>query len=158
MSSGILSLIEAAREKPLDFRVEMYCGQMVVAGQIAPQNWFYKVSANAFTEEVRAALRMRRKEPGDDWHARVDEVAEPFRDLMQVAEVLERDPVDEVTLINARIFPAVGSQGSQSGGRSIPVVRVPLSSIASWCLVSGATIEGKARTQIGWGFLFPIGN
>jgi hypothetical protein len=160
MAGGIRGLIAAAtaRDKPLDFRVELYCGQMVVGGQVAPPDWFHKVTINVFREEIRTALPKIRKESDEEKRLRLEAAVGPFAEVIAEASALTADSIDEVTLVNARVFPAVSTQGTQSGGRSIPVLRIPLSSISSWWIISGEAIKGRAGTQLGWGFLFPVGN
>jgi len=83
----------------------------------------------------------------------------PIKETFESAARLDNDNVpDEVTLVDAQVLPAINRQGTQGGGHSLPVLRVPFSAIDSWWIADGSTIKGRGGSQVGWGFLFPIGD
>ena len=64
---------------------------------------------------------------------------------------------DELTLADAYVFPSISTAGTQSGGHWLPVMRVPISSIASWWIVEGRNIPGKSGFSGGLGLGFAVG-
>jgi hypothetical protein len=156
MSDGLRRLIAQATEEPLPFRVSMYCGQVMVSGRIAPPDWFFQVTKKGFEEEVWEALR--RVKNSDERKAKYIDLAGPTSNVLaEATEPLDESGVDEVTLVDANIFPAVSTQGTKSGGHILPVARIPFSAIDVWWIISGETIKGRNGTALGFGFLFPVG-
>jgi hypothetical protein len=157
MRSGLRALVAAAGEEPLPFTVSLYCGSMFVTGRIAPDGWFYDVTAKGYGEEVWEALRRVRRE--EERQQLFHEHNEPVARLLDAARDREAAAeADEVTLVDVEVYPAVGTQGTRSGGQSLPVARIPLAAVNAWWVISGETIRGRAGANVGWGFLFPIGN
>lgn len=147
--------MKAAELEPLTFHVTMYCGQMIVTGRVAPPSWWYDVTKKGYWAELGVATRKVRKE--DERRAQMEELYAPVADALIRAEPFD-GAADEVTLVDVSVFPAVSTQGTQSGGHTLPVARVPLHSIDVWWIVSGDSIRGSAGASVGWGFLFPVGN
>jgi hypothetical protein len=141
LSAGLRALAVAAQDEPLPFAVSMYCGQMVISGRVAPADSFYSVTKPGFTEELRQAVRREVEERDRDVvFARLNPLAQEAFDRAAAAEC---DAVgDELTLIEVEIYPAVGIQGGD--GHSLPVARVPYSSVDLWWVVSGDTIPHEA--------------
>jgi hypothetical protein len=157
MSDGLRRLISRAKQEPLPFAVSMYCGQMFVSGRIAPPEWLFSVTKKGFEQEVWEALR--RVKNDDERKAKFLELATPTSRALEAAADGGADSiVDEVTLVDARIVPAVSTQGTKSGGHVLPVARIPFSAIDVWWVISGETIKGSGGAGLGFGFLFPIGN
>jgi len=150
------ALMKAAEHEPLGFHVTMYCGQLIVTGRVAPSAWWYEVTKRGYWEELGVALRKVRKE--DEKRAQMETLYAPIAADLSRAQPSEGEAGDEVTLVDVSIFPAVSTQGTQSGGHTLPVARVPLASIDVWWIVSGDSIRGSGGSNIGWGFLFPVGN
>jgi hypothetical protein len=155
MSAGLRVLIGAAKSEPLPFTVTLYAGQMVITGRIAPADWFFKVSHEGYRQEVWVGLQKVRN-TDERQGIFQQEIAESSEVLQAVATEEPSKDVDEVTLVDVSILPAVSAQGTQSGGHTLPVARVPLASISTWWIVSGEEIRGQGGSSVGWGFLFPI--
>jgi hypothetical protein len=157
VSAGLRSLAVAAQEGPLPFAISMYCGQMVITGRVAPADWFYAITKSGFAEELHEDIR--RNVGKRDRDAAFSRLNPPAQQALDRADAAEEDFVGEdLTLIDVQIFPAVATQGTRSGGQSLPVARVPYGSVDVWWVVSGETIRGRGGANVGWGFLFPIGN
>ena len=88
---------------------------------------------------------------------RADDLIKPMEHSLSHARHNERDvQIDEVTLADVKIFPAVGKEGTKSAGHTLPVARIPLASIDAWWIVGGQVIKGQGRTNFGFGFLVPL--
>jgi hypothetical protein len=156
MSSGMRALMEVAEAggKPLSFAVSMYCGSMVISGRAAPAGWWYEVTRSAQQAEVaELQSKLRKDEDKQGWEEWISSAGHELDNASQK----DGGADDEVTLVEVSVFPAVQTQGTESGGQTLPVARVPLSAIDLWWVVSGETIKGSGP-GMGWGFLFPIGN
>jgi hypothetical protein len=156
--------MQAADSEPLSFHVSMYCGQMIVSGRVAPSGWWYDVAKSGYRAELERAMNleiarsMRKVRNQDERQALVDEQHAAFTAQLDRAESLSDSDTDEVTLVDVSVFPAVGTQGTNSAGQTLPIARIPLGAIDLWWIVSGDAIRGSGGSSIGWGFLFPIGN
>jgi hypothetical protein len=150
------ALVQAAENEPLSFAVSMYCGSMLVSGYVAPSAWWYDVTKSGSRAELWHSLRKVRKE--HERSAQLEQLYAPIADELGRALPHEGSTVDEVTLVDVTVLPAIGTQGTQSDGHTLPVARIPFSAIDVWWIVSGDTLRGSGSSGGGWGFLFPIGN
>lgn len=157
MSAGIRALMQAAQTEALDFHISFYSGEMIIAGRVAPQHWWYDVTKNAHRAVVESANRKVRDE-----RARaeaVNEQTEYVNELLTwVQSVEDEEAFDEVTLVDVTVLPAVTTGGTRPGGHRLPVARVPLKSINTWWIIDGDEIKGSAGLSAGFGVLFPIGD
>ena len=150
----------------LDFAISMYCGQMLISGRVAPAGWWYDVTTSAVDAEVvRELERSKVRDPQERERMRA-QYGHTFQTQMQDARSLEVAAAQagraggELTLIEVTMFPAVGTQGSESGGVHMPVARIPLPAVDVWWIASGGVIPGRpARSgpAFGVGAIFPIG-
>lgn len=146
--------MECANEEPLDFYVSFYSGQLIVSGRIAPRSWWYEVTKA--TQRAEAELAHRKVRKDDERARRVEEQTGFFAEVMDWTRSVESEVVDELTLVDVSIFPAVSTGNGQSGGHTLPVARVPLSAVGAWWIVNGDTIKGSAG--LSFGMLFPVGD
>jgi hypothetical protein len=153
MGAGIRALMHAAQDGPLPFAVSMYCGQMVVTGTVAPADWWYEVTRSAAQATIREDLKRVRKDA--ERQALMDARYGPFEAALDQAWTSDDKAPDELTLIDVYVYPAVGTQGTRSGGQHLPTARIPLSAIDLWWIVSGEELQGRGGSQVGFGFLFP---
>jgi hypothetical protein len=108
----------------------------LVSGQIAPPDRFYDISLKAAADELWDTLPKARKQSGEDRQERVASAVRPLADALKEAAAIENEsPQDELTLLDAKVFPAVGTR--ESIGQSFPVLRVPISAVSTWWLFSG---------------------
>lgn len=158
MSEGLRRLIGEAKDEPLPFVVSMYCGQMIVTGRVAPPDWFFRLTREGLEKEVWDALK--RVKNSEERKARYVEHAGPTSKALAAGEdgVSPDSVVDEVTLVDAQILPAVSRQGTKSGGHVLPVVRIPFSAIDMWWIMGGETIRGRGALIVGAGVLLPLGH
>jgi hypothetical protein len=146
--------MQGATDEPHNFHISFYCGQLIVSGRVAPASWWYEVTKAAHRAEAEQAHRKIRR---DDERARmIEESTGFFAEMMDWTQSAEEDDSDELTLIDVSVLPAISSGNGQSGGHTLPVARVPLSSVDTWWIVSGDTIKGTPGFSIG--ALFPIGD
>jgi hypothetical protein len=150
----------AAQGQPLDFRVKLYCGQMMVTGRVAPSDWWYQVTQAGRKAELVAESGKRRGLSAKRDPADVDREAAQFESALTVARGAEPADVDELTLVDARIYPADFNESTKSGGQTLPIARLPLTSIDLWWIVDGDILRKTSDSGASWGliFPFPIGN
>ncbi|HEY4278980.1 MAG TPA: hypothetical protein VGM91_12200 [Conexibacter sp.] len=124
---------------------------MLISGELAPPQAFHAVTKQAYAESI-GVWPPRPNEEG-----RNRSLIENIRAVLDAACEMEAGlQPDEVTLIDAAIFPAIEAQGTRSGGRKIPALRVPTATITSWWIVEGETVRGRGGISFGAGVLFPL--
>lgn len=142
------------QQKPLDFRIAMFTGGVMVTGFVAPWWAMYDVTLNSARQQVDAAFKRTKDER--ERVRQVDHYIGPLETAFLAARQGEAGNAhDEVTLYDASVFPA-GT--AQSGGLALPVVRLPIASINAWWVMEGKPISGTPSFGIGLGFLIPVGN
>jgi hypothetical protein len=156
MSLGLRGLVAAASNEALPYAVQMYCGNMFITGRPAPPSWFHEVSKRAFSAEMEQYLGRRLKK--EEGQTAFREQTAAFNSTFDRADATEDASPDELTLADVTVLPAIQTQGTTSGGHTLPVARVPFASIDVWWVVSGETIRGRGGSGVGFGFLFPIGS
>ena len=121
-------------------------------GSRCPSAWWYEVGKKGYWTEAWHELRKVRDK--DDRKAALEAqyapVAKALDDAAKAEMALGQEP-DEVTLVDVSVFPAVGAQGTQSGGHTLPVARIPLTAIDAWWIVSGETIKGSGGSLVSAG-------
>lgn len=149
MSDGLRAMMQAARSRPLDFPVSMYVGSLAVTGRIAPASLWRQVTERAV--EGDAERRMGARKLGSTRRREhITHVLAGFRsDLDRIGDMGK--VVDEVTLIDVRAFPIVGTAGTRSGGLALPIARVPLASVDMWWVAEGEDIGGSDGPGFGIG-------
>lgn len=136
-------------------------GQMLVIGYPAPSEYFYERSQDwmeYLAENTREVKKARRPE---DRKARLDELlARPLSWLEEAEEVdtATAEKSKELTLVDVRLYPAVGTAGTRSGGLWLAAFRVPYAAVSGWWIVDGDDIPGSAGGggTAGFGFAFEL--
>ena len=132
----------------------MYAGSMFVSGRVAPPSGWQQMT-------LAAAERSTKYRVDTAWkQAQKTEALEAYDalagDLHRVPAADPAQSADEITLIDALIFPAVGKSGTKSGGHSLPVVQIPLPSVTAWWMAEGEEIQGSESLGLSLGFIFPV--
>jgi hypothetical protein len=165
MSSGLRALMDTAKQEALPFTISMYVGQMLITGYVGPAKAWSDATKASLEQETKKQLNaVGRSGGGPD---QVEGLRDWFKRSSRVLDCVgqvESPPDDEVTLYDVVAVPSVGTQGTQSGGVRLPVVRVPLSSINMWWAAEGTSFAGKGATAtqqgsswgVGLGFLLPL--
>lgn len=160
MSSGLRALMEKANEtkSALPFRINLYTGSVFVSGSVAPYWWMQDRSVDIAVAQAERQLRRRKERYQGEREALAKEAVEPVAKVLNEVRGSDSAEADEVTLLDAVAFPAVGNESS--GGVRLPVVRVPLSSVSAWWIVDDGVIEGRHTSSFGMGLgvLLPLGN
>jgi hypothetical protein len=158
VSEGIRALMTLAVEtqQPLPFRVAMCTGGTLVSGHIAPWWLMHDVTVASAQAQVEAAIKRVKDEKKR--LALLEQYVGPVKEAFTRTRNLEEKQQDEVTLYDAAMYPSVGVSGTQSGGVSLPVVRIPVASIDAWWVMEGKPIKGTGGFGIGVGFLLPVGD
>jgi hypothetical protein len=133
-------------QEVLPFRVGIYAGGMVFSGTVAPSWWMYDVTLQEVEDQAELSVSGRRF-AGDSRLRAIDEILEPYEAVLKPARKAEPDVVDEVTLAEVQIYPAVQQQGGRAGGVQLPVTRVPLTAVDCWWIIEGTTIKGSAPSS-----------
>jgi hypothetical protein len=155
MSVGLRALIAQAADESLALNISMYCGSLVISGRIIPPSEFYELTYHGLRKEVQDSLRSVRDD--EERLIKFDDLIKPIEHSLSHARHAEKDvPVDEVTLAEVKIFPAIRKEGAKSGGHTLPVARIPFTSIDAWWIVGGRVIKGRGSFNFGFGFLLPI--
>jgi hypothetical protein len=78
---------------------------------------------------------------------------------LQAAQDADRDLVEEVTLVDVRIYRADFRNDTKGGCQNLAVVRIPLSSVSLWWIVEEETLPGSTSAGSAWGVgvILPIG-
>jgi hypothetical protein len=154
--------MDAAHNQPLDFRVSLYSGGMLITGRVAPAHWWYEVSQAARRAQEEQATQQRgwgKRSAAPEGSSSLAEM-HSLEAALRVARDQDRGEQDELTLIDVNVYPADFSSDTSTGGQSLRVARIPLGNITLWWLTSGETLAKRAQSQgagVSWGFLFPIG-
>jgi hypothetical protein len=158
MAEGIRALMALAVEsqQPLPFRIAISTGGSLVSGIVAPWWLMHDVTISSAQAQVEAGFRRVKDEK--QRAELVDQYVGPLKESFAKTRKREEQHQDEVTLYDAAMYPTVGASGAQSGGVSLPVVRVPISAIDAWWVMEGKPIKGTGGFGIGVGFLLPIGD
>lgn len=161
-AAGIAALTHAAiaQGKPLDLLVNLYAGSMIVSGNVAPPDWMLYVSSEGLNRDAQDDIHKRlRKKSTEEKMAAFEELWSPLRENFEdatTAESLEATADRELTLVDATVLPAIQASTGKAGGHTLPVVRLPLSSIDVWWIIDGETIKGSAGWSGSFGVLFPV--
>lgn len=152
MDAHLVELARAAEAGEECPPVRLIAGGSIIIGWPAPSSALAERSAAPLAAEYAVGLsgrsrRERRESPVD-----AETAAKQAIELLQ--EIGERAATDEpraLTLVGAQwLSPGDG------GGLNLPVVRVPLASVAAWWIAGGEKLEAR-----GWGgfvgFITPTG-
>lgn len=170
MTQGLRALAAATTDEPLPFRIRMYVGSLMVTGRIAPAHWWYDLTRRAMeaeldtyqasgdTSDPSRRSRFRPRVDREKSRALLDQTKSSLMAL-QTAERGEGSEVDEVTLIDVRIYPANFRNDTKGGCQNLAVVRIPVSSISLWWIIEEETLPGSPSAGAAWGVgvIFPIG-
>ena len=120
--------MRAAEAKPLEFRVKMYCGQMMVTGRVAPGSWWYDVTRSGRKAELAAQNEKKgrgfsrgggRAGGGEAYQS--DSELVTFESTLFAAQSVDSSLGDELTLVDVRIYPADFIDTTKSGGQTLPI-------------------------------------
>ena len=167
MTQGLRALVAATTEEPLPFRIRMYVGSLMVTGQIAPARWWYDLTRRAMEAELNTYQASAEASPRGRFRPRADpqtsraQMEQTHASLRALRTAQDADPdlVDEVTLVDVRIYPADFRNDSKGGCQNLAVVRIPLSSVSLWWIVEEETLPGSTSAGSAWGVgvILPIG-
>lgn len=154
----------------MPFRIRMYVGSLMVTGQIAPAHWWYDLTRRAMEAELNTGQantdsaeagppgRFRPRADPQTSRAQMEQTHASLKAL-RTAQDADPDLVDEVTLVDVRIYPADFRNDSKGGSQNLAVVRIPLSSVSLWWIVEEETLPGSTSAGSAWGVgvILPIG-
>jgi hypothetical protein len=154
VTSGLRALVRSAGNKPLDFGISAYVGQMLISGRPSPAATFYEAGRDYLARQIWDSREVRRARNEEARTARFREITkQPLQRIDEAiaAEHSSAPSEDELTLVDVYLFPAVGTQGTQSGGQWLPTARIPYSAVDVWWVTDGRAIPGRSGSQVGFG-------
>lgn len=161
MTTGLRALAALATVEPLDYEVSVMTGQMLVVGYPAPSELFYRRSQDRIQYLAENSREVRRARRPEERQARLKEQLIGPTTRLETAQRADRTPAtesEELTLVDLRIYPAVGAAGTRSGGLWLAAFRVPYAAVSGWWIVDGDEIPGSGGGggTAGFGFAFDL--
>jgi len=157
MSTGLRALMAAAEEKgdAISFPVTLTTGAVTVTGRVAPSAWWYQAAERDLESQGERVIQRAPKRSREEVAAQVASSLEQLLGDVKRSSLVEHQPAeDEVTLYQASVFPTISTGGTQSGGMSMSILRVPLSAVDNWWIVEPTEIKGSGSINWGVGFAF----